>query len=343
MIVEQRLRAWSKSALASLQQKLDVTNANIPSFSTFAVWFGVAAVGIMASAAVNVLVTKYLFFPQIKSTKQPADDSSSSGPTLVTVQERLKADDFRDITRRNLFNSDQVEEVAKDPSAARAQCAPVKSDLPLKFTGVIFGGTKETSLVLLESTATKQSDTFIFNDVVPGEAKIVDIQRDKVYFVRGDSSCLEFLDLQQPEPIKKRVPGVARSHSSGGASLAGAGNLEFSESGFTRSKDGNIVADRRWVDKALTSDFAKTLQDAKASPNLVNGEVKGFVLTRIRPDSVYEKMGFQDGDVVETINGIDLNDAARAIQTLNSLKQENQIELSVKRNGVTMPLKIQVK
>jgi len=343
VVVEQRLRAWSRSALASIQQKLDVTNANIPSFSTFATWFGVAGAGIVASAGLNVVVAKYLLFPEIKATKRTVDDSNTGGPALVTVSERPKVEDFKEITRRNLFNSDQVEEVAKDPSAAQSQCAPVKSDLPLKFTGVIFGGTKETSLVLLESTSTKQADTFIFNDVVSGEAKIVDIQRDKVYFNRGDSSCLEFLELQQPEPIKRRVPGVARSHSSGGASMAGAGNLEFSESGFTRSKDGNIVADRRWVDKALTSDFAKTLQDAKASPNLVNGEVKGFVLTRIRPDSVYEKMGFQDGDVVETINGIDLNDAARAIQTLNSLKQENQIELSVKRNGVTTPLKIQVK
>jgi general secretion pathway protein C len=134
------------------------------------------------------------------------------------------------------------------------------------------------------------------------------------------------------------------SRSPSSAPQAGAaGAYEFTESGFARGREGNIVADRRWVDKALTTDFAKTLQDAKASPNLVNGEVKGFVLTRIRPDSVYEKMGFQDGDVVEQINGIDLNDAARAIQTLNSLKNENAIELMVKRNGVAMPLKIQVK
>ena len=41
--------------------------------------------------------------------------------------------------------------------------------------------------------------------------------------------------------------------------------------------------------------------------------------------------------------GIDLNDAGRAIQTLNSLKNENSIELNVKRNGVAVPLKIQVK
>lgn len=343
MFVEQRIKAGAKRLLTIAQQKFDLADANIPPFSAFAKWFGVGALAIVLSATANVLVTKYLLFPEIKVTKQSKEEMAENGPSLILVVDRPKADDFKDILKRNLFNSEQQEEVSKDANVVRSQCAPVKSDLPLKFTGVIYGGTKETSLVLLESTSTKQADTFIYNDVVPGEAKIVDIQRDKVFFVRSSSGCPEFLDLQQPETVKRRVPGLARSHSSGTGGSANPGVFEFSEAGFTRSKDGNIVADRRWVDKALTTDFAKTLQDAKASPNLVNGEVKGFVLTRIRPDSVYEKMGFQDGDVVETINGIDLNDAAKAIQTLNSLKQENSIELNYKRNGVAMPLKIQVK
>jgi type II secretion system protein C len=340
--VHQRIRILLKSYVTAWQQKFDLANANIPPFSVFARWFAVGAFAVVLSAAVNMMLVKYVFFEQIKTSKKSGRSAGDGVSAAIKFAERPKADEYKEILKRNIFNSEQREEVSKEAST-QTQCAAVKSDLPLKFTGVIFGGTKETSLVLLESTATKQADTFIFNDVVPGEAKIVDIQRDKVFFERDGSGCPEFLDLQQPEVVKRRVPGVARSQSSGLSAGNSAPGLEFSESGFTRSKDGNIVADRRWVDKALTSDFAKTLQDAKASPNLVNGEVKGFVLTRIRPDSVYEKMGFQDGDVVETINGIDLNDAARAIQTLNSLRQENAIELNIKRNGVSMPLKIQVK
>lgn len=355
--VEERLKSWLKALAVAVQQKFDLSQATIPPFEKFALWFGIGASAVFVSAVVNVAITKYFFFPTIqkqisksgKDLAQGSDPGNSSAqldpggskPALVMVIDRPKAEQFNQILKRNLFNSEQKEEVVKD-SSVQSICTPIKSDLPLKFTGVIFGGTKETSLVLLESISTKQADTFIVNDIVPGEAKIVDIQRDKVFFFRGSAGCPEYLDLQQPEAIKKRVPNLARSHSSGSSSNSNKA-YEFSEAGFARSRDGSITADRRWVDKALTGDFAKTLQDAKASPNLVNGEVKGFVLTRIRPDSVYEKMGFQDGDVVEQINGIDLNDAARAIQTLNSLKNENAIELNVKRNGVTVPLKIQVK
>ena len=60
-------------------------------------------------------------------------------------------------------------------------------------------------------------------------------------------------------------------------------------------------------------------------------------------DSVYEKMGMKDGDVIEAINGIDLNDAARAIQTLNAMRNEGKIEIRMKRDGQTSNLDVQVK
>lgn len=343
MSLEQQIKIAAKSVLVSLQQKLDLTAASFPSSRTLASWFAVVAAGILLSAAANMAIIKFALFPQIKVGQQTAVSGEAEMAALVLVVERPKSDDFKNILKRNVFNSEQADEVVKDPAAGTSQCKPVKSDLPLKFTGVIFGGTKETSLVLLESQSTKDTDTFLYNDEIPGEARIVDIQKDTVFFLRGDSNCPEFLELQQPEVAKRRVPNAARARPSNNSNAGGAGIYEYSEPGFTRSKEGIISADRRFVDNALTKDFAKTLQDAKANPNLVNGEVKGFMLTRIRPNSVYEKMGFQDGDVIESINGIDLNDAARAIQTLNNLRQESLIELMVKRNGVTIPKKIQVK
>lgn len=329
----------TKNLIDKVRQTANFSQATFPPFRIFAKSSFVVMVAIVLSAAANVFFVKYVLFPKINVTMKSMESETGSG--LVFLFDRPKYDDFNVIMTRNLFNSDQIEEVSKDV-ATESVCQPIVADLPLKFTGVIFGGTKESSLVLLESTATKQSDTFLLNDIVPGDSKIVDISRDRVFFQREGNTCPEYLELQQPPPPKRRVPNLARSRQDRG-SFSPDSQYEFSESGFARASDGNIVADRRWVDKALTTDFAKTLQDAKASPHVVNGEVKGFVLTRIRPDSVYEKMGFQEGDVVEQINGIDLNDAGRAIQTLNSLKNENAIELMVKRNGVAVPLKIQVK
>lgn len=346
VLLEEKIKNISKIALNFAKQKFDLTNVTIPPFDVFAKWIGLMSLALFLSAAANVAVVKYLLFPSIKKT--PAAAPADAAPSLVTAFERPKDDEFKAILKRNIFNSEQVEVVTNE-SGKVSQCNPIKSDLSLKFTGVIFGGTKETSLVLLELTSSKQADTFLFNENVSYpqasiDAKITDIRKDKVFLTRNGAACPEFLELQQPETVKKRVPGIPRAQTAGVNVASGSPDgEEYCESGFCRKKGGDIQADRRWVERALGTDLTKTLQDAKASPNLVGGEVKGFVLTRIRPDSVYEKMGFQDGDVVEAINGIDLNDASRAIQTLNSLRQENAIELNVKRNGVSIPLKIQVK
>lgn len=327
-------------------RKFDLAGFTWPPVEKLMPGFAALMTGFLAASLTGFAVA-YLFMPSVtvgtgQSGARLSDASSQApvppppGPGMMG--EKLAPSDFKTIISRNVFDSEGGEvDTSKD---GEAKCLPVKSELPLKFTGVIYGGTAQTSLVLLESTASKQADTFLLGDLVPGEAKIVDIQRDKVFFERA--GCPEFLELLVQEPPKRRVAGERKRSVSPNVS-AGAGiDSSFREDGFERVNN-NTAVTKQWVEKALTVDFAKTLQDAKASPNTIGNEVKGFVLTRIRPDSVYEKMGFQDGDIVEGINGIELNDAARAIQTLNAMRNEANMEVQVKRGGQTLNFKLQVK
>lgn len=318
------------SGLVTSLQKLDLSNFTIPTAEKMAPWFVSGLSGFVAASAVG-LVAAHQFMPSVKAFR--ASDLGPQDPT-VFVSDRPTEGEFKTILSRNIFNSEGGTVEDKKDSG----CDVKKSELPLKFTGVIFGGRPEASIVVLESTTTKQADTFLLGEAVPGDATIADITRDKVFFERNN--CREFLDLEQPELPKKRVAGEKRRTAK--PSAAAAGENVFREEGFERN--GNVIAaDRRWMEKAITVDLSKTLQDAKASPNTVNGEVKGFVLTRIRPDSVYEKMGLQDGDVICAINGIELNDAARAIQTLNAMRNESRLEVCVMRNGQRSNLDVQVK
>ena len=316
-------------------QKFDLSNFSLPPAEKFVPGFAAVMGGFLAASIVGLVFAAALM-------PKPAPFVNAGGQTeptpVLAGAEKLSDAEFKTIISRNVFNSEGV--AANETAKKDATCTPTKSDLPLKFTGVIFGGTKQTSLVLLESTATKQADTFLLGDAVPGDAKIVDITKDRVYFERN--ACPEYLELLQPELPKKRVAGAPKRNQAPRA--LGGNETTFREDGFERAGN-NVAVTRQWVDKALTVDFAKTLQDAKASPNMVGNEVKGFVLTRIRPDSVYEKMGLQDGDVIEAINGIELNDAARAIQTLNAMRNEGNIELQVKKasSGQSSTAKIQVK
>jgi general secretion pathway protein C len=326
------MKTFQKLAgLLSGKQKWDLSEATFPPFKVVAVWTSAVVVGFLIASAVGATVAS-LWMPKVVPFSEGG--AAQGLGDSVPLPARPMESEFRNFVQRNIFDSAaSTGEEKKDTS-----CQPKKSELPLKFTGVIFGGRAEHSIVVLESTTDRKADTFLLGESVPGEAVISDILRDKVFLTR--SGCPEYLELIQPELPKRRVAGERKRLAK--PAVVEGGENSFKEDGFERNGT-SIAVTGQWIEKAITIDFAKTLQDAKASPNQVNGEVKGFVLTRIRPDSVYEKMGMLDGDVIESINGIDLNDAARAIQTLNAMRNEKNLEIRMRRGSAVSNLNIQVK
>jgi general secretion pathway protein C len=247
--------------------------------------------------------------------------------------------DFASISSRNIFNS---EGSSLENGGNKSVCELKKTDLPLKFTGVIFGGSAQTSLVVIESgsSAAAATEAFLLFDIAPGNAQIVDITRSRVFLERN--GCMEYLDLEWIPPPKRRVAGTKNTRKPQMKSAALDGDT-IREDGFERVGN-KVQVERRWVDKALGIDFAKTLQDAKANPNLVGGtEIKGFILTKIRPNSTYEKMGLRDGDIVRAINNIELSGMAQAVQTLNQMRNEASISLVVERGGQTINISLDVR
>lgn len=87
-----------------------------------------------------------------------------------------------------------------------------------------------------------------------------------------------------------------------------------------------VTISRPYMKRLLTTDVTKTLQDAKITPVMDNGHLKGHRLTRIKKDSVYEKAGFKEGDVIESINGTSVGDTAKVIKLTQSLGAERVLE-----------------
>lgn len=317
----------------TVQGKLDLSDLALPPFEKWVTVTAVFLAGFVMAAAVSWGVA-YSLMPNSKGVH--ADDSGAASiSNSVRMPETPVLEDFNPIIKRNLFNSEagDAEVVELD------SCEPQESTLPLTLRGVIFGGSADSSLVLIESATTKEIDSFILGETVPGGVRISDITRERVFFLKN--GCPQYLEVEKPELPQRRVADPSRRTQLSVAQPIGNAN-DYSEEGFERSGS-NINVTRQWIDRAVTLDFAKTLQDAKASPHMVGGQVKGFVLTQIRPDSVYEKMGLENGDVVRSINGIELNDAARAIQTLNAMRNETQLDVVFERQGSVMNRKIQVK
>ena len=81
---------------------------------------------------------------------------------------------------------------------------------------------------------------------------------------------------------------------------------------------------------------------AAAVPNIQGGKLLGFTLWSITPDSIFEKLGFQDGDTVTNINGNELVDAGQAIKVLNSMRNSKDVSIAYTRKGANKQMRINI-
>jgi general secretion pathway protein C len=247
------------------------------------------------------------------------------------------------ILDRNIFNSEGLMGDV-DPNASGAQMA--KTQLPVRILGIIYGGNPYNGIAMVENNQSKTVNSFMVGDQLTPEAKVIEIQRDMILV--DNKGRKEFAPLEEVELRRSSRAGGGKKKTNAPESLTGTGYAtdappeNFKEEGFER-KGNNIELTSEYKNRLLTVDFANVLQDAKASPNMVDGVLKGWRMERIRKNSFYEKAGMQNGDVVEEINGVQLSDAGQSIKLLQNMRNEGEIDIKVNRNGQRMNLNLKVR
>lgn len=297
----------------------------------------------------SLLVPKQLAAPSVTDRPfQPSQSVADAGSRPTLSKEATET-----ILKRNIFNSSgelgDAADADKKPRVADGSEA-IKTTLPLKLHGVIFGGLPQNGLALLEDLDKRKVDSFTVGDTVAGRAKLLEVYPDRVIIDNeGQREYVELEKIAIARSSRRTKKGAATgSVASGGADnggftpiASGAPPESYKEEGFER-KGGAIQISDSFKRDLLGPKMSKVLQDAKAEPNMVGGELKGFRLVRIREDSIYLKAGLQNNDVIEEINGVPLKDAAGAIRLLQSLRNEKEIEVRVNRNGTPMTMNISV-
>ncbi len=252
------------------------------------------------------------------------------------------------ILERNIFNSDGKvgDSIEGGPARPKATDKVLRSDLPLVLVGVIFSGDPYNGIAMIEVGQNKKVTSYMIGDKIQDDAVLYQVWDDRIILERGGGH--EYLELQKFEIVSSRSkkPKAVRSDSNGPLPLDKLSTKPavngFKEEGFEQ-KGNSIKLTEEYKRNLLSPEnLTKVLQDAKAEPNVVGGQLQGFRLTRIRENSVYEKAGFQNGDIIEEINGIPLRDAGGAIRLLNQLRNEKEIEVRLNRSGQVSTLGIQV-
>ena len=75
------------------------------------------------------------------------------------------------------------------------------------------------------------------------------------------------------------------------------------------------------------------MTQAAVRPYFEAGAQEGFIISDIKPESLYQKLGLQNGDIIIDVNGKRMQTADDILQLVNIMQSGGNITLSLKRNG----------
>jgi general secretion pathway protein C len=97
------------------------------------------------------------------------------------------------------------------------------------------------------------------------------------------------------------------------------------------------TVDRALVEKLL-SNTTMLATAARFVPSIKDGKPNGFKLYAIRPQSIFGRIGLQNGDTIKAINGSEMTTPDAALGLYTKLRNASHLSVQVERRGETVTL-----
>ena len=220
----------------------------------------------------------------------------------LPVVKRQSLGSYHVISERNLFGS--INKVAGERHINVDELESTKLNLVLLGT---VSGTGELDCAVIEEKDKKKQALFRAGETI-ASATVVKIMRGMVVLhVDGRDEV-----LAMEVKTGKNMAGFAERTASG------TGN--------------SVVVRKAEIDEAL-KDMGKILTQARIRPYFSAGKSDGFIINRIKKGSIFQKMGMQNGDIIQGVDGQPIRSPDEMLKLYNGLKSGSAINLNIKRKG----------
>ena len=255
------------------------------------------------------------------------------------VASATRTKEGKPISDRNMFCSDCAPPVPLvAPTDTDPSHIPITS-LPLVLVATSVNTQPEHSFASVLNNDTQKQGAYYTNDTIPGAGPVKAIHYRYVDFQNTTTNRLERMSLlgDVPEVAAKPVAVAETPTDDNKDDLQAA-----IDSGIKKIDDSNYEISRDLVDKVLANPMA-IAKGARVVPAVKNGKADGFKLYAIRPNSVYSKLGFSNGDTLHSINGFELTSADKALEVYTKLKEANSLAIEVTRRGKPVSINYTIK
>ena len=257
------------------------------------------AITILSYEAIN-LFYKIISFPLTNQTA--AVKTNVSSPVIKDNSPPDQLQDYGIIIERNIFLSTLKAVSDKQSEGEHFDSEQKITDFDLKGTVVC---NSSFGFIFIEERDTHKQKLYRLGDNI-GSAKLIKITRNTATLsIDGRETTLK---------VKATLEGSLLPNSPSSAT----------------SK--NMTLSKKTVNENL-SDLKSIMSQAVMRPYLNKGVQEGLIISNIAPNSLYEKMGLQNGDILIDVNNKPLQSADNLLQTVNLMQSGSSIDLNVKRNG----------
>jgi general secretion pathway protein C len=276
--------------------------------------------------------------------------AGATGKTVVPIPERaLQLEDFKPVVERNIFDSKYSPVVAGVPGDGTetppeelnptGEAVPSSLKAKLISTFVVGDGTDERSSAILSSGGKGGENVYTVNDKSKNalDIKLTKVQFHRIEFVNnGRLEYLELEDFAQSIDLNKPPEKTATTTEPTRVTREGAEEPKVEAKGET-----SFVIDRSEIDAAIAN-LDKLYTQVRAVPHFKDGKPSGLKLLSVRGDSLFAKLGLKRGDVLQRINGMEL-DIKKGLEIFNQLKSESKITMDIERREAPVTLEYEIR
>ncbi len=258
-------------------------------------------------------------------------------------EETRRQSDFDIIVFRNIFDSSESPAVEGQAGGGEgSQTVPageaVRTSLSVKVLGIMMigDGKDKRSSASVESGG--KTDAYGVGEemVIASSARLVQIKPNRIEFVNGGRLEYAELDMGVGENIFGPPKTTVASITTGEKEVKSS-----KEGGVSKLGDTKFAIDQKEIDNALANPEV-LYTEIRAVPNFENGKVSGMKVLSIKPGSIFSKLGIKRGDVLQQINGMDL-DVKQGFQIFSQLKDQKNFNMNVQRDGAKTTLEYEIR
>jgi general secretion pathway protein C len=248
---------------------------------------------------------------------------------------KVHAKDGDAIVVRNIFCSGcaPIKPEVTGPGGEGGDIGPQKTSLQLELVStMVCPDDEKWSMAVIRDLSTQQKDPAMYNrgSTVAG-AEVVKVLPKRVYI--KNSGRLEYVELEGAAAPAAAV-GAAPPPPPVAVADANMGDIPDN----SVKCNGNACTVERALVEKLLANTAMLATSARFVPSIKDGKPNGFKLYAIRPQSIFGRIGLQNGDTIKAINGSDMTTPDAALALYTKLRNASHLSVQVERRGETVTL-----